>query len=376
MELVNRYKVPEGTEYTYIGRGTVWGNPFKVEEGQTREIAAAKYRKYLARNLAARNKKAMEAVRLLQDVKTIACSCAPLECHGECYKEIYDIVDEKNIPISEAIRLWVKVNGFPYGPATDGKDHLNVFTKAKTALGKKLSNMSNLPVYIEGAGQFLSLEGYWYWLSTGKIYPELLDMNGYEAKQFGKYKERVKVDGFEDLIRVALWKRFEQNPTTKEAFTKSTLPLTHYYYFGDDDDRTVTYPPYDWIVQELELLRSLYQGKLKACVLAGSRDITELSEVEEAVIASGFEFDIVVSGGARGVDLLGEEYAKKNGKLIRRFIPDWDTMGKKAGFIRNNEMGQFSNMGIVLIKNQSKGSTQMRNYLKSIGKEVYSRDLP
>lgn len=47
----------------------------------------------------------------------------------------------------------------------------------------------------------------------------------------------------------------------------------------------------------------------------------------------------VVSGGARGPDLHGETVAKHNDIPIKRFIPSWNTLGKKAGILRNVDMG-------------------------------------
>ena len=53
-------------------------------------------------------------------------------------------------------------------------------------------------------------------------------------------------------------------------------------------------------------------------IIAGSRSITQYSAVRDAVVESGlwakYKRDIVViCGMARGVDLLGKEFAEKNG---------------------------------------------------------------
>lgn len=49
-------------------------------------------------------------------------------------------------------------------------------------------------------------------------------------------------------------------------------------------------------------------------------------------------FDEIVSGGARGADLVGAEIGRKWGLKLTEFIPDWDGLGKKAGFIRNEDI--------------------------------------
>lgn len=373
MKLWNRHTIPKDLEHTYIGRGTQWGNSAKVGEGFNQGEAAARYRWVLARLLAARDPHATKLVKDLDKVENIVCSCTPRACHGDCYVEIYDLIRNKGLPVMEAIREWVKVNGYPYGPDTDGRDHINAYSKSKSALGKRLTNMAGIPVTIPHEGTFESMEGYWYWLGTGCKNEELRYADGFNAKKIGKTLAKVNRPDFKDKIRYALWLRFEQNPTLKENLIKSTLPIVHYYHWNDDD-RTVTYPLFDWVTDELKLLRDIYQGKKEAVVVAGSRDITDPKTVEELIEESGYKIDVLVSGGARGVDDHGEAWARKNGVPIRRFIPNWDIEGKGAGFIRNKEMGRFCTRGIVGIKNRSRGSTQMANYLEEIGKPVFRKD--
>jgi hypothetical protein len=80
------------------------------------------------------------------------------------------------------------------------------------------------------------------------------------------------------------------------------------------------------------------------------------------VLCSGFSISEVVSGAcgidaddprrmhkpAKGGDGLGEMWAKANGIPICRFYPAWNRMGKKAGFIRNEEMAQYADALIAL----------------------------
>lgn len=48
--------------------------------------------------------------------------------------------------------------------------------------------------------------------------------------------------------------------------------------------------------------------------------------------------DVVISGGARGADTLGERWAQKRGIHIVRMPADWPRYGRAAGAIRNGEM--------------------------------------
>lgn len=71
--------------------------------------------------------------------------------------------------------------------------------------------------------------------------------------------------------------------------------------------------------------------------------------------------DEIVSGGAKGADRLGERYAQENNLLLTQFIPEWDKHGKKAGYIRNEEMAKYSDKLIAFWDGASKGTQHMIN---------------
>jgi hypothetical protein len=56
----------------------------------------------------------------------------------------------------------------------------------------------------------------------------------------------------------------------------------------------------------------------------------------------------IVSGGAKGVDTLGAKYGQTYNIPVKYFIPDWDTLGKKAGFIRNQQMADYADCLIAI----------------------------
>lgn len=71
----------------------------------------------------------------------------------------------------------------------------------------------------------------------------------------------------------------------------------------------------------------------------------------------------VISGAARGADRIGEEWAHRHGVLVRRMPADWDTYGKRAGFLRNESMARIPGVGLLvaLWDGQSKGTRHMIN---------------
>ncbi len=106
-------------------------------------------------------------------------------------------------------------------------------------------------------------------------------------------------------------------------------------------------------------------------IIAGSREGFTLQDVYKAWDQSDFAISEVVSGGARGVDRLGEQWAKANQVPIKQFIPDWDGLGKKAGHVRNRDMGDYADALIALWDGESKGTKGMIEYAQKKGLKVY-----
>lgn len=78
-------------------------------------------------------------------------------------------------------------------------------------------------------------------------------------------------------------------------------------------------------------------------LVVGSRSFSNYELLKEKLdIALKLETKIcIVSGGAKGADLLAKTYAREKGYLYYEFPADWNTYGKKAGIIRNEKMHEF-----------------------------------
>jgi hypothetical protein len=106
-------------------------------------------------------------------------------------------------------------------------------------------------------------------------------------------------------------------------------------------------------------------------IVAGSRNFKTYSLIEEVILKSGLEITELVSGGARGVDTLGETWAVKNGVKIKRFPAEWDKYGLSAGPIRNEKMGDYADGLIAVWDGSSKGTKHMIEYAKSKKIKIY-----
>lgn len=66
----------------YIGRPSVWGNPFSIGKDGTREEVIQKYREWVVQQ-----PEIVEAAKKLRG-KVLGCWCAPNPCHGEVLIEL------------------------------------------------------------------------------------------------------------------------------------------------------------------------------------------------------------------------------------------------------------------------------------------------
>ena len=81
---------------TYIGRGSVFGNPFKLTD-HTREESIAKYEQLFYSTMLRDPKVIKELYALVERLISgehifLACYCKPLACHGDVLKEYIDNV--------------------------------------------------------------------------------------------------------------------------------------------------------------------------------------------------------------------------------------------------------------------------------------------
>lgn len=108
-------------------------------------------------------------------------------------------------------------------------------------------------------------------------------------------------------------------------------------------------------------------------IIAGSRSVQNYDIVKQAIEDSGFlpQITEVVSGTARGVDRLGERWAKENGISVRFFPANWKKYGKKAGMIRNAEMAEYADALIAIWDNESPGTANMIRTMEKLGKKFY-----
>ena len=95
-------------------------------------------------------------------------------------------------------------------------------------------------------------------------------------------------------------------------------------------------------------------------IIAGGRGVKDSCIVADAMGSIDWgPIDEVVSGGASGVDTLGEGWAKQRDISVRRFSANWKDLGKKAGPLRNCKMAKYADGLVAIWDGRSKGTRNM-----------------
>jgi hypothetical protein len=107
-------------------------------------------------------------------------------------------------------------------------------------------------------------------------------------------------------------------------------------------------------------------------IIAGSRTEKRFGPLVAAILKSNFApISEVVSGGAEGVDQLGEEWARCYGVPVRQFPADWKRYGKAAGRQRNLQMAVYADALIALWDGKSPGTRHMIATAERMGLKVF-----
>lgn len=113
-------------------------------------------------------------------------------------------------------------------------------------------------------------------------------------------------------------------------------------------------------------------------IVAGGRDFGDYQLTADTLDALLRELDtekvMIVSGGCRGADALGEAYAEAHGIPVKRFPADWKNYGRAAGPIRNRQMAEYASQGkgilLAFWNGTSRGTASMISLAEKHGLDV------
>ena len=107
-------------------------------------------------------------------------------------------------------------------------------------------------------------------------------------------------------------------------------------------------------------------------------DFIGTQETFDFAMTGNYSFTIteVISGGAKGADKMGEEWAKQHNIPIKKFPADWKKYGKAAGPIRNTQMAKYGEALIAIWDGKSVGTEDILKKVKKLGKPWWVLMVP
>lgn len=105
----------------------------------------------------------------------------------------------------------------------------------------------------------------------------------------------------------------------------------------------------------------------------GSRTINNKDFVYSIIknyINDNPKVNTIISGGAKGVDLLAKQYSIENNINYIEYKPDWKKYGKGAGIVRNITMLEECDLVLSFWDGKSKGTKFNINYCKKNNKPI------
>ena len=125
-------------------------------------------------------------------------------------------------------------------------------------------------------------------------------------------------------------------------------------------------------MEEQKNIEQLY--KLMISGSRGIKDSKKIYDELEKIFAAHPDF-ILISGGARGVDSIAEEWAKSRNLPIEQHKPDWAKYGKGAGIVRNKEMVLAADYVLIFWDGESKGTKSVIDFCEKQGKEYLLKKI-
>lgn len=109
-------------------------------------------------------------------------------------------------------------------------------------------------------------------------------------------------------------------------------------------------------------------------LVTGSRYwlVDDLYEIGAVLLEHGLDGDssVTLIHGAcpRGVDKMADAFAHEFGWTVERHPANWETYGRRAGYVRNAEMVKAgADICLAFIRNESKGATMCANLAEEAG---------
>jgi hypothetical protein len=107
-------------------------------------------------------------------------------------------------------------------------------------------------------------------------------------------------------------------------------------------------------------------------LVCGGRDYSDRDRVfaELDALAAYRRLGVVIHGAETGVDSLAGAWAQARGVHCRAYPANWDTDGKAAGLLRNQQMLDVENPDLVVAFSGGRGTNDMVTRARAAGIEI------
>ena len=116
---------------------------------------------------------------------------------------------------------------------------------------------------------------------------------------------------------------------------------------------------------------------MKRIVIGGYRKFNDYKVFKDFVDSCiGDENEItILSGHCKGVDLMGEQYAKEKGLLLEVYPAEWQKYGRAAGPIRNKQMVEKADVVIAFTCPRATGTKNLISHAKKLNKKMFIKEI-
>ena len=243
-----------------------------------------------------------------------------------------------------------------------------------------LSNMYSCPIHYDGE-IFPCVETAFQYAKTGDA-SLFTNSRGYfvgglEARKIGRSVKLPKTWNDDRIVVMyeLLEDKFYHNKELREALKQTgDIFIQEDNTWGDTFWGVCNGEGYNMLGKMImEIRENIIKEDKKGMkiIVAGSRSFNDYYLLCDKLnyYLKDLENPIIVCGEARGADALGKMYAYKHNLSVSSFPADW-SIGRNAGYIRNETMAKYADALIAFWDGKSKGTEHMIKTMRNLGKRV------
>lgn len=142
----------------------------------------------------------------------------------------------------------------------DGIDHINIWEKADTELGRFLSHGSNNDFNHSQLGRFNNMEALWHYVQSEERDDRIRNMRGRYLKNFSRQLTPLRVSNFKAIIMDSNYQRIRQYEPMVELIVATDLPFDC-YYVNHDSKLRIRPVFFKWLILGFEEIRRALKEK-------------------------------------------------------------------------------------------------------------------